>query len=97
MGVKKECEEISREKEHWYEHSLSPETTGMTQCIHNHKARLLEAQLHMDQPDSSKLYGQNYSQVFLGPELCFQTIKRDSDPRQPVKFPSHWATRPYRN
>ena len=67
VGNKKH-EEISREEGHGYEHSLTPKTTGMTQCTQN-KYIYLEAQFHKDQPDPSKLYGQKASQVSLGPEL----------------------------
>ena len=47
----------------------------MPQRFHHHKDIFWEAQLHTDQPDPSKLYGQKASQVFLGPELCLQTIR----------------------
>ena len=49
-------EEISREKEKWYEHSLPPPPTiVLTQYIHKQKANFPEVQIHMDQPDYSKV------------------------------------------
>ena len=68
-------------------------STGLKQYILNQKASFLEAQLYVDQPDMSKLDSQNSCQGILGPAVGFQTIKGDSNLRQPVKLSRHWATR----
>ena len=67
-------------------------STGLKQYILNQKASFLEAQLYVDQPDTSKLFSQNSYQVILGPELGLQTNKGDSNSRQPIKLSRHWDT-----